>query len=254
MTHKSASFTPNTELFLSGKGSSSFLRERPGCRAEPGGMPASPEEVYSSLWDMANHSSWAQAQIPPPSSFPHGRVPWQPLKWGQAAGRCPLPRQRTLTLFWWGLWAQQGIIPNPWGSTPRFLVSRESSPQGILHWAGSQSVLMVEVKDQSLVFQKAAFCMFLCSYSFSCWPRAQPAWRICICVEQVWALTLLRERKGWCSPFPPSLWPKVMLSKQTPCSVWDPGLKCLHTVFLPPTFLLAAVIGAGSCAVALLGG
>lgn len=38
-------------------------------------MPASPEEFYSSLWDMATHSSWAWAQIPPPSSLLPS--PWQ---------------------------------------------------------------------------------------------------------------------------------------------------------------------------------
>lgn len=49
-------------------------------------------------------------------------------------------------------------------------------------------------KGPELGFWKAAFCMFLCSYSLSCWPRAQPILRICVCVEHVWALTLLTER------------------------------------------------------------
>lgn len=72
--HKTDEFSPDAGVFLSGRGPSSFLQERPGCQVRPGEMPAWPGEF------MAPCGIWRLTPAGPEHKFSPGQVPWQCLK------------------------------------------------------------------------------------------------------------------------------------------------------------------------------
>lgn len=185
---------------LSGKSSSSFLEERPGCWVKPGGMPASPEEFYSSLWDMATHSSWARH-----NSSSLLLPPWQGSlavpETGTDSCEVSSAKARSINpLLITCLMGSVGLRKESVGSCE--LCRQGSSLQWNLCWAGFSA--NGGGKGSELGFLTGCILQvpLLHSCSLCCWPAENAAFSICVHVEQGQAARCCgpRERVSWSSP------------------------------------------------------